>query len=158
MATVNSALTQTESQANSQTPIPRLDLSEREAASLLLDVRGARAILRTVILAIRAQEDHSIVFDDKAGTERWSPAVGEALERLGAVRSVLVNAKNGHFVDWVKPINLVEAVDAALWHGYTCPPDDGLKPQELLTALKMSIGAIDELLRQCEMVCGVTHG
>ena len=52
-----------------------------DGAALLRDVATARAIFRAVLLAVRAQADESIRFENN-GVERWHSAVDAACHRL----------------------------------------------------------------------------
>lgn len=125
-------------------------LNSSEVEKLLRNAWAAKAILRTVILAVKAQEDGSISYDDKAGTERWSPALGEVCCRLGLVRDVLMNNGDHLAIDWYTPLILAEALDAALWHGYTCAQQVRLDCEEFTCAAQVVVDSIDELLIHCD--------
>lgn len=119
-------------------------------ASVMHHVNAARAIMRTVALAADALEDGSVSYDDKAGPERWNAAVGKALERMGLARDILTNKSFGMGLDWFTPHALIEALDAALWHGFSCDKPARLNERELVSAAQVAVESLDALLRECE--------
>jgi hypothetical protein len=119
-----------------------------EAALMMSNVKAARSILRTVILALEAIDDGSASFD--GGTERWEPAVSEACTRLCAVRSVLIESASPPNLDWFTPLNLVEALDAALWHGHSCSRGEQLSSEEVIFAAQVVIDSLDTLTQEFE--------
>lgn len=126
------------------------DFSADEAALVSLNVRAARSVLRTVILALEAIDDGSISFDDNAGTERWNPALGEVCVRLRTVRHVFGESVSAPAVDWFTPLTLAEALDAALWRGAGGRQVDGLQSAEVMSAAQVVIDSLDALMEQLE--------
>jgi hypothetical protein len=130
---------------------PHVPLFDGDAASVLRHLSAARSILRTVALAAGAQTDGAVDFGDNAGAERWSAAVGAACERLRAVREILGESRGVVRLDYLTPLTLAEAIDAALWGAATgSAPGDGLDTDELVCASGAAIEAIDALLQECD--------
>lgn len=75
----------------------------------------AAAILRSVQLAVVAQDQGAVRFDS-GGLSRWAPAVGTAVARVALVRDSLMEKAEAPEVDWCAALALLEAFDAALWH------------------------------------------
>ena len=76
----------------------------------------AMAMMRVLSLAVAAQEDGSVIYDDNKFS-RWGPVVDAACERVHAVRDSLQNKANApHAVDWWTSLAILEATGAALWH------------------------------------------
>lgn len=122
--------------------------SSINAASVVRNVKAARVILRTVALALGAVEDGSTTFDDSNHSSRWSGAIGEACSRLTMVRDDLINLAEAPTLDWVTPLTLIEAFDAALWHGYSFE-DERLSNREAVCAAEVVIDSLDSLLQEC---------
>ena len=146
MADVNSTATR----PDGHPAAPVTEISCETAASLLRNACAARAILRTVILASDAQEDGSILYADNAGTERWCPALGVVRGKLEAVREILMNTSGRMEIDFFSPLVLVEALDAALWHGNSPGPVERLDNIELVTAAQAAVDSIDDMLGECQ--------
>ena len=87
------------------------DFCASDAALVLRNVTAARAILRAVALAGRAQFDGSVKYENNK-PERWQPAVDAACDRLQAVRDVLMQTSSSPNVDWFTSLTLVEALGA----------------------------------------------
>ena len=117
-----------------------------EVVSVLANVTSARALLRTLIFAVQAVEDGSILFEDEPGVGRWSILLAQVRKRLVAVRSVLTESISAPTVDWYTPLNLAEALDAALWH--LCARHDHLtlESADVISAAQAVIDSLDELL------------
>lgn len=124
--------------------------SSSNGASVVRNVQAARAILRTVVLAIGAQEDGSVSFDDDSGSSRWNPITGDACSRLRAVRAELMETACAPDLDWVTPLALAEALDVALWFGYSCKDENRLSNLEAISAAKVVIDSLDVLLQECD--------
>jgi hypothetical protein len=124
--------------------------SQTNAASVVRNTQAARVILRTVVLALEAVEDGSIQIKDGNNSSRWSAAISEASSRLEMVRDELMETRNPPPLDWVTPLTLVEALDAALWHGYAVD-DERLTNHEVVYAAKVVIESLDALLQECEV-------
>lgn len=138
--------------AKEKAPPTEQRFSSSNVASVARNAQAARAVLRTVVLAIESQEDGSISFDDTSGASRWGSAIGSVCSRLQVVRDELVGTSGAPYLDWFTPLTLVEALDAALWHGYLCKDDERLSNLETISAAKVVIDSLDELLQECDAI------
>lgn len=124
--------------------------SPDEAKTLQRNATEARVIFRMIALAIDAENDGSTDFDDGGGAERWGAAVGEVRTRLREIRDIAIEAVGGCGVDWVPPLNLVEALDASLWYGHSCDEGERLSSREIACAVQIIARALDTLARECD--------
>ena len=129
------------------------EFGKNQATLVLRNATAARAILRVVALAARAQIDGSVQYEDNK-PERWQPAVDAACDRLQAVRDVLIDSRSAPGLDWFTSLALVEALGAALWCHHTASSVDSLDELEFETAAQVAIDTLDSLLADCE-ACGV---
>jgi hypothetical protein len=104
------------------------------------DISQAIAIMRAVQVAVGAVDDGSMVYEF-AHVSRWGPAVGAATKRVSRVRDGLFEKAGAPFFDWFTPLTLLEALDAALWHGPQC---EGLQ-MDSSQVMSMAQAVIDEL-------------
>ena len=118
--------------------------------SVARNAYAARVILRTVVLALGAEDDGSMAFKGNTGSSRWHPAVNAACNRLLKVRDELMETSNPPALDWLTPVGLIEALDAALWHGYSCPEETRLTNMEAMSAAEVVIDLLDEFLLECD--------
>ena len=139
-----------------QTPAPSVPhpgpddackLSPQNAASLLRNLRGARAMLRAVIVAQAAVSDGNWAADD-SGPERWSPVLDQVRERLVAVRDILISTVEDPAINWTGCLLLAEALDAALWHSCSGGADV-LDEDELVCAAEELVSMLDKALAVC---------
>ncbi|MBK1685188.1 hypothetical protein CKO18_16675 [Rhodoferax fermentans] len=114
------------------------------------NAKAARVILRTVVLAIRAVEDGSASFDEDSTSSRWSAALGAARSRLAMVRYELTEKSHAPCLDFVEPMVLIDALDAALWFGQSCTDASRLTNMEAMIAAEVVIDSLDEFLRECD--------
>jgi hypothetical protein len=121
-------------------------------ASVIRNVHAARVILRTVLLALGAVEDGAASFDDKSGASRWFAAIGVACSRMAMVRDELMETSNAPPLDWIAPMAMLEALDAALWFGYSCPDETRLTNVEAMSSAQVVIDSLDEFLLACDEV------
>ncbi|MDP3323068.1 MAG: hypothetical protein Q8S71_05940 [Hydrogenophaga sp.] len=121
-----------------------------DAREALRQTAQAMAIMQAVSLAVAAQEDGSVHYDNNKFS-RWQPAVDAACARVRSVRDALLNkaiAPDG--VDWFTSLTILEAVGAALWHtagglhGDTALASDQL--QSVAEAAMDSLGVMYEEL------------
>jgi hypothetical protein len=124
------------------------DFCASDAALVLRNVTAARAILRAVALAARAQFEGSIEYANNK-PDRWQPAVDAACVRLQAVRDVLMETRSAPNVDWFTSLALVEALGAALWYGNSCSQGKQLEEVELESVAEAAIETIDSLMEDC---------
>lgn len=117
-------------------------------STIVRDLEATRVILRTVLLALAAEDGGSVSHPDNAGASRWSPAVGSALCRLSSVREVLTETPYAPAIDWPTPFTLVSALDSALWDGY-CTSAPVLTSDETQIAVQVIIDSIDAVLIDC---------
>ena len=122
--------------------------SADDAALVIRNVTTARAIFRAVALAAKAQSDGSVNYENNT-TNRWQPALDEAMYRLQAVRDVLMESSAAPDVDWVTSLALVEAIGAALWNDSTASKADPLDEVELETLAQAVIESLDSMLDDC---------
>lgn len=147
-----------------------------EAHKALRHTVQAMAILRSVWLAVEAQEDGAVKYEDNK-LSRWWPAVDAACARMHEVRSLMINkGQTPDTVDWWTPLNLVEAMGAALWHADTGAHKGAFGAEELqgcadaaiysLGLLQESLSsvykeleteAIEEGLRDSDVATGADH-
>lgn len=138
--------------AKEKAPPAEQQFSSINVASIARNAQAARAVLRTVALAIESQEDGSVSFDDTSGTSRWGSAIGSVCSRLQSVRDELTGTCGAPYLDWFTPLTLAEALDAALWYGHSCKDDERLSNFEAVSAAKVLIGSLDELLQECDAI------
>lgn len=121
-----------------------------DAREALRQTAQAMAIMQAVSLAVAAQEDGSVHYDNNKFS-RWHPAVDAACARVCTVRDALLN-KGGtpDGVDWFTPLTILEAIGAALWHTVGGLHDDTAlgsdQLQSLAEAAMDSLGVMYEEL------------
>lgn len=121
-----------------------------DAREALRQTAQAMAIMRAVSLAVAAQEDGSVRYDDNE-VSRWNPAVDAACARVRTVRDALMNkASAPDGVDWFTSLTILEATGAALWHtvggGHEDTALDSEQLQSIAEAAMDSLGAMYEAL------------
>lgn len=114
-----------------------------------LHVVAARAVLRTVRIAVQAQLDGSVNYENN-GVERWQPAVDFATIELSFARDLLIEKRDAPFVDWWTPLSLLEATGAALWHANSCSKSERLDNVELDTVVRLAIELLDSMREDME--------
>jgi hypothetical protein len=123
-----------------------------QAAGMIRNVIEARAICRAIALAVAAQLDSAVQFDDDAA-RRWEPSVDVACGLLRGVSMLLTETAGApDDVNWVGPLNLLECLGAALWRSHA-PSDAGadheLTHDELAALLAVAIRSLDVLVDEC---------
>ena len=126
-----------------------------DMALIIQHMEAARVILRTVALAVDAQIDGSIQYEDNH-TERWQPSIDAAGAKLMVVRDVLLGNVQAPPADWWTPLNLLEAIGAALWHGNVCTRAEALDEIELGRVTQVGIELLDSMIESFE-IKGVSH-
>ncbi|MDO9032882.1 MAG: hypothetical protein Q7V09_20840 [Hydrogenophaga sp.] len=87
-----------------------------DAREAIRQTAQAMAIMQAVYLAVAAQGDGSVCYDDNK-ISRWWPAIDAAIARVHVVRDAMLNkASAPHAVDWWTSLTILEAAGAALWH------------------------------------------
>lgn len=119
-----------------------------DAEHVRFKVQSARVMLRTVALAIEAQEDQSVSFEF-AGVERWGPVIGQVCESLRDAKNVLMDTPKAPTWDWVTSLTLAEALDASMWYGNSLPAERKLDCGEVAIAVQLIIFSLDALLIEC---------
>lgn len=139
-------------EAASKTGAPRR-FEESHAKDMHRAVAEARSICRVVAMAIDAQMDGSVSFDD-ATVARWGPSIDAASHRLRTVGSILGETVGSPpTCDWWTSLNLLEALGAAMWHCQGPVRSMGLlEESELASFMCVVIESLDELLQECEAV------
>ena len=117
--------------------------------ALELHVIAARAVLRTVRIAVQAQLDGSVNYED-GGVERWQPAVDLAFTELAFARDLLIEKAGSPVIDWWTPLSLLEATGAALWHANACEKPERLDNVELDTVVRVAIELLDSMREDME--------
>lgn len=130
--------------------------SDVDMASVLRDVNAARAILRMVLLALVAEDNHSILHTDGAGASRWSPAIRIVHDRIINVRNASMENAELSQIDWPTAVALIFALDSALWEGY-CTRATPLTNEEAEIAIEVIIESLDDMLRDCAGVGGAPN-
>lgn len=132
-----------------------------DGADMCRNVNQARAICRAVAIATEAQIDGSVVYDDPEPS-RWGPAIDMACERLNEVRTALTETAEGPNYNWWTPLNLLEALGAAMWHGAGPGHDDQkdhvLDHEELASFMSVAIAALDAVLQEYSAAVAVSNG
>lgn len=123
------------------------DDDSREA---LQKTSQAIAIMRAVSLAVAAQDDGAVSYEDNR-VARWQPAVDAAIVCVRAVSDALINKVGPPAnVDWWTPLSILEATGAALWHAAVGADEDtGLESHQLQSiaeAAMDSMGVMYEAL------------
>lgn len=140
------------------TPLATSARSDRytpdDARMGLQQAMQAKAILRSVQLAVAAQEDGAVVFDG-GGAVRWGPAIGAAAARVALVRDSLMEKSGAPAVDWTAALVLLEAFDAALWQ--SAGRDAQTERMQADEVSDMAQVAIDELDRLAQGLADTLH-
>ena len=95
---------------------PSHTYTQDHAKTATKNVAQAIAIVRAVQVAADAVEDGSMKFEH-GHVSRWEPAIAAATDRVALVRDVLLEEFKAPAIDWFTSLALLEAFDAALWHG-----------------------------------------
>jgi hypothetical protein len=124
-----------------------------DAHKALQQTAQAMAILRSVWLAVEAQEDGAVKYEDNKFS-RWGPAVDAACARVHEVRALMIN--KGHTpdtVDWWTPLNLMEAMGAALWHTGIGSNKGVFGAEELQSCADAAIDSLGLMYEALGLVC-----
>jgi hypothetical protein len=106
------------------------------------DTSQAIAIMRAVQVAVNAVDDGCISYEF-AHVSRWSPAVSAATIRVSRVRDAILEKADTPPVDFWTPLALLEALDAALWHGSSLERE--ALQMDSSQVISMAQAVIDEL-------------
>ncbi len=87
--------------------------SARDASQACKELETARAICLAIGIAVDALEDGAITLDGQPAA-RWWPALDVVCGKLTATRDILINMPGPCSVDWFTPLNLAEALEAAM--------------------------------------------
>lgn len=106
----------------------------------------AMAIMRVLSLAVAAQEDGSVIYDNNKFS-RWGPVVDAACERVHAVRDALQNKANApDAVDWWTSLAILEATGAALWHtGGPSHDDAALEAEQVQSVADSAFDCLESM-------------
>ena len=120
-----------------------------DAAEMRRSAGTARAVCRVVALAVDAQLDGAVNFQDRTPTRWWS-SIDVARENLERARDVLIETSGApESIDWAKPLCLVEALSAAMWHSHSVS-NTALDHIEIAAFLAAAIESIDAFLRAAD--------
>lgn len=123
-----------------------------------------RAMLRSVMIGIKAIEDGSVNFGNggySSDAQRWGPVTAAARSEMIAVRDTSINSPVDSptgGLDWVTPLAQIEALDAALWHSASTQSGDRLENFEVFDAAEAIVSSLDELLEQAYSSAGTRAG
>lgn len=95
---------------------PARTYTKDDAKAATTNVAQAVAILRAVKVAADAVACGSVEYK-RGHVTRWGPAIGAATHRVELVRDCLIDRARAPTIDWFTSLALLEAFDAALWHG-----------------------------------------
>lgn len=117
------------------------------------------AIMRAVSLAVAAQEDGSVRYEDNEFS-RWEPAVGAVCARVHAVRDALQNKEKApDTIDWWTPLTILEATGAALWHAAGIRSRvDAMSSDELQSIARAAIDALGKMFEELTGVADKLSG
>lgn len=105
----------------------------------------AMAIMRVLSLAVAAQEDGSVIYDNNKFS-RWGPVVDAACERVHAVRDALQNKANApDAVDWWTSLAILEATGAALWHTGPSHNDAALEAEQVQSVADSAFDCLESM-------------
>lgn len=111
-----------------------------------LKVSEALAVCRIVSLATAAQMDCAVdFFGSDPSASRWLSSIEPACERLRQVRTILGETSGAPALDWFTPLNLLEALGAAMWHCAAPFGDAVIEHDELAAFMRVAITSLDEL-------------
>ncbi|MDP2018644.1 hypothetical protein [Hydrogenophaga sp.] len=138
---------------DTSTPEKVMPFTSADAHRVREWVLQARAIVRAVALAVTAQEDGSVSYDN-GPEERWWASLDLVCSKLGAVRDLLSSRRNAPDVDWFTPLNVLEAVGAAAWHATgSRAGEDQLDAEEIRLALGVEVECLERLASECADAC-----
>lgn len=116
-------------------------------------VQQARAIVRAVALAVTAQEQGSVSYENGTA-ERWWASLDLVCLKLMAVRDLVAKRCNSPDVDWFTPLNVLEAVGAAAWHATSSrAAAERLDSEEIQLSLGVAVECLDLLANECADAC-----
>lgn len=93
-----------------------LEFGHDQALAALRKTGQAMAILQVMWVAIEAGEDGCVNFSGLGGPARWQPSADAVVQCVQAVRDAIIESvRSPDGLDWWTPLNLAEALAAALW-------------------------------------------
>lgn len=130
-----------------------------DAREALRQTAQAMAIMQAVSLAVAAQEDGSVCYDDNKFS-RWWPAIDAAIARVRVVRDALLNkASIPDGVDWFTSLTILEATGAALWHTVGgLHGDTALESEQLQSLAEAAMDSLGVMYEELSMVAGDLSG
>lgn len=130
-----------------------------DAREALRQTAQAMAIMQAVSLAVAAQEDGSVCYDNNKFS-RWQPAVDAACARVRVVRDALLNKANiPDGVDWVTSLTILEAAGAALWHTVGgLHGDTALESEQLQSLAEAAMDSLGVMYEELSNVAGDLSG
>lgn len=124
-----------------------------DAKDALRHTAQAMAIVRAVSLAVAAQVDGSVLYDDDNRVSRWVSAIDAACARVRLVRNAIINrAAAPDSVDWCTPLNILEATGAALWHMDFGHVHEAMSHDDLQSVCEAAISSIGEMYEELSTV------
>lgn len=130
-----------------QTVTPQ-EFGYEQACEALRKTAQAMAILQVIWIAVEAGEDGCVHFKGKGnGVERWQISVDAATECVQGARDVIIerSVTAPDCLDWWTPVNLLEAMGAALWGLQNCVDSGRLQPDQLQTMIDVTMESLGRL-------------
>lgn len=108
------------------------DYRHADALENLRQTARAASIVRAVYLAVEAQDDGSVKYGDNKVC-RWWGSIDVAISYVEKVRDAYTETRCAPIssVDWCTPLNLLEAMGAALWQLDVGPMKNAMSADEI---------------------------
>lgn len=127
-----------------QTVIPQ-DFGYEQACEALRKTAQAMAILQVVWIALEAGEDGCVNFKGE-GLGRWFPSLEATTQCIQDVRDLIIESRNApETVEWWTPLNLVEALDAAVWGIQSGVGKGRLQVDQFQSMIDVAVGSLGRL-------------
>jgi hypothetical protein len=128
-----------------QTVTPQ-EFGYEQACDALRKTAQAMAILQVIWIAVEAGEDGCVTFKGQ-GVERWQISIDAAVECAHGARDVFIEKRVSapDCLDWWTPVNLLEAMGAALWGIESGVAKGRLQPDQLQSMIDVAMGSLGRL-------------
>lgn len=128
-----------------QTVTPQ-EFGYEQACEALRKTAQAMAVLQVIWIAVEAVEDGCVKFKGQ-GLERWQVSVDAAVQCAHAARDVITEGSVSapDCLDWWTPVNLLEALGAALWGIESGVAEGRLQPDQLQSMIDVTMGSLGRL-------------
>lgn len=123
-----------------------------DARDALRRTSQAIAILRAVFLAVDAQEDGCVSYEDNS-LSRWQPAIDAATARVQAVADAMTKKVAAPMdVNWWTSLSILEAVGAALWRAAGSSGSATLESEQLQSVAEAAMDSMEEMYDELSSV------